>query len=124
MTDRKHVLVVDDYRDSLEFLEMTFRFAGFVVSLSDNGEDAVLAAKRHRPDAVVMDLHMPGMDGFETTKQLKADAAPRVIPVVAYSATAVSLCTIKLFFAVCEKPCSPDHLVAIVNLAIANGGSR
>jgi len=116
------VLVVDDYRDSQELLELTFRFAGFVVLVADNGENAVRAAKQHRPDAVVMDLHMPVMDGFEATRQFKADAALRFIPVVAYSA-AVAAHWPDLFSAICQKPCSLDHLVDVVNEVIAKAAS-
>ena len=118
------VLVVDDYKDSQELLELTFRFAGFVVLDADNGETAVSAAKQHRPDAVVMDLHMPVMDGFEATRQLKADASLRFIPVVAYSAI-VAAHRPDLFSAICQKPCSLDRLVDVVNelIASAAGGT-
>ena len=116
------VLVVDDYRDSQELLELTFRFAGFVVLVADNGENAVIAAKQHRPDAVVMDLHMPVMDGFEATRQLKADVVLSLIPVIAHSAVAAADRP-DLFSAICMKTCSLDHLVDVVNEVIASAAS-
>lgn len=121
-SSRKCVLVVDDYRDSLELLVRTFEYAGFTVLVADNGADAVATAAQRLPDAVVIDLQMPVMDGIEATRQIKTHASAKGIPVVAYSAMVRSACSLDLFFAVCEKPCSLDHLVDLVNEAIASAG--
>lgn len=120
MTRRKCVLVVDDYTDSLELLARTFEYAGFIVLIADNGADAVAAATQRRPDAVVMDLQMPMMDGIEATRRIKTNESARGIPVVAYSAMGRSVSGLDMFFAVCEKPCSLDDLVDAVNDAIAS----
>ena len=122
MPPRRCVLVVDDYRDSLELLARTFEYAGFTVLVADNGADAVAAAIQRHPDAVVMDLQMPVMDGLEATRRIKAHESAKHIPVVAYSAMVLSVRGFDLFFAVCQKPCALDHLVALVREAIARAG--
>lgn len=119
---RKCVLIVDDYTDSLELLARTFQYAGFTVLVAENGADAVAAATQRHPDAVVMDLQMPVMDGIEATRRIKTDESAKGIPVVAYSAMIRSAWGLELFFAVCQKPCSLDHLVDVVNEAIDSAG--
>ena len=115
----KRLLVVDDYQDSREMLELIFRQAGFVVFLASDGAEALVTARDHRPHAVVMDLFMPVMDGFEATRQIKADPSLRHVPVIAYSAKASSAHEDDyLFAAICQKPCPPDDLIGMVNEVI------
>ena len=117
----KLVLVVDDYEDSREMLDLILRQAGFVVSFAVNGAEAVAAARDQHPDAVVMDLFMPVMDGFEATRQIKADPALKGVPVIAYSAKASSANEHDhLFAAICQKPCPPERLIALLNEAVEN----
>jgi two-component system, cell cycle response regulator DivK len=112
----KSVLVVDDFDDSREVLQLLFRRAGFTVFVAANGAQAVLSAKRHHPHAIVMDLLAPVMDGLEATRRIKADPELMHTPIVAYSATASSAKQeAHLFAGICSKPCSPDFLIAMVN---------
>ena len=109
------ILVVDDYDDTREMLHMILADAGFAVVSAANGSEAVALAKTYMPDAVLMDLFMPDMDGVEATRQIKADPRLRDIPVVAYTAQPPTAETeADLFAAVCMKPCSPATLLATV----------
>jgi DNA-binding NarL/FixJ family response regulator len=85
--DPTRVLVVDDnalYGSTLSRF-VASRMDMEVVGLASDGREAVLKADALRPDVVVMDLHMPGVDGFEATRHLKASLTPpRVIVLTAH----------------------------------------
>lgn len=116
---RRRVLVVDDYEDARQVLGLILEHVGFDVVLAANGADAVDAALRTHPDVVVMDLFMPGMDGIEATRRIKADPACQDVPVIAYTARTTPLDeSEQLFSGVCIKPCSPDRLIDMLNGAL------
>ena len=109
------VLVVEDYDDARTMVEMILQDAGYQVLLAADGLEGVTMARRHRPDAILMDIFMPGLDGIEATRQIKADPATAAVPVIAYTAKPTSVrAEAALFSAVCAKPCDPDDLVEAV----------
>ncbi len=67
------LLVVDDEPNILELLSASLRFAGFEVATADNGQDAVRQARTVKPDLVVLDVMMPGYDGFEVVRKLRTE---------------------------------------------------
>ena len=79
------VLVVDDYPDAREMYAEWLRVCGYRVAVAGTVGDALELAQRDSPSAILMDLSLPGVDGFEATRQLKADARTRHIPVLALS---------------------------------------
>ena len=81
-------LVVDDSTVSRRILASLLESAGAQVITACGGLEALELARQHHPDVVFMDLRMAGIDGLETTRRLKADAATRTIPVVAVTASA------------------------------------
>ena len=78
----RKVLIVDDAVVDRQNLERILSSAGHVVMLADSGEQALVRAKADKPDLILMDVNMPDLDGFATTRRLKADAETRDIPVV------------------------------------------
>ncbi|MDH5570565.1 MAG: response regulator [Gammaproteobacteria bacterium] len=80
------ILVVDDSQDTLELLAALLRRRDYTVRLADNGEDAIESVKQCRPDLILLDVMMPGMDGIEVCRQLKSDAGTRDIPIIFISA--------------------------------------
>ena len=109
------VLVVEDYEDARAMVEMILEDAGYQVLLAADGAEGVTMARRHHPDAILMDIFMPGLDGIEATRQLKADPETAAVPVIAYTAKpAFARDGDELFAAVCTKPCPPDELLKIV----------
>ncbi|MFN3340466.1 MAG: response regulator transcription factor [Dietzia sp.] len=75
-TDRKpeaRVLVVDDEESIVELLSVSLRFQGFEVETASTGAEAIDRARGFRPDAVILDVMMPVMDGFDAVKRLRAD---------------------------------------------------
>ena len=67
------VLVVDDEANIVELLSVSLKFQGFEVSTATNGAQALDRARESRPDAVILDVMMPGMDGFGVLRRLRAD---------------------------------------------------
>jgi CheY-like chemotaxis protein len=80
------VLVVDDYEDGRQTLAEFLSMCGFALQTAANGREAIELAKRIRPGVIVMDLSMPVMDGWEATRELKAQPETRDIPVLAITA--------------------------------------
>jgi CheY-like chemotaxis protein len=77
------VLVVDDYQDAREMYAEYLQQSGFRTAEARTGVEAVAKARELKPACVLMDLSLPGIDGWEATRQLKADPNTRHIPVVA-----------------------------------------
>jgi two-component system cell cycle response regulator DivK len=84
------ILVVEDNEPSRDALARRLERRGYRVITARDGEEAVAAARSHRPDLILMDLGLPVIDGWEATRQLKGDAATRHIPIIVLSAHAMS----------------------------------
>ena len=78
----RKVLIVDDSLVDRQNLERIVLDAGHLAVLAESGEQAIQRAQKDKPDVILMDVNMPGMDGFATTRALKADDATKNIPVV------------------------------------------
>jgi len=76
------VLVVDVERQIRDLLHTSFSEEGFQVVTASNGEEAIELAKRENPQVILLDIEMPGVDGIETCKRLKAEEKTRLIPVI------------------------------------------
>jgi len=79
------VLLVEDYKDTREMYAHFLRLSGFQVEEASNGYEAIDKASNLAPDIILMDLALPGMDGWEATRQLKQHEQTSEIPVVALS---------------------------------------
>ena len=108
------MLVVDDYQDAREMCAEYLRYSGFRVAEARNGHEALEQAWATRPDVVLMDLSLPGMDGWEATRRLKADERTRDVPVIALTGHS-HVQSDGARQAGCDafitKPCLPDRLV-------------
>ena len=80
------VLVVDDERDILELVKYNLDKEGYQVTTVASGEDALLATRSRMPDLIVLDLMLPGVDGLEVCRRLKADPRTSGIPIVMLTA--------------------------------------
>ena len=112
------ILVVDDYQDAREMYAEYLQFSGFRVAEAKNGNEAVEQAFALKPDLILMDLSLPGMDGWEATRRLKADDSTKRIPIVALTGHALAGASEGARKAGCDsfvtKPCLPDDLVVEV----------
>jgi DNA-binding response OmpR family regulator len=82
------VLVVDDQRELAELVQRALEQEGFDVVIADSGEAGLEIARAHRPDLIVLDLGMPGIDGLEVCRELRADPRQRRLPILVLSARA------------------------------------
>jgi two-component system cell cycle response regulator DivK len=117
------VLVVDDYQDGREMYAECLALYGFRVAEAENGLEAITKAQSLQPDVILMDLSLPGMDGWEASRRLKADARTRHIPIIAitgHSGDAASKAARKAgCSAFVLKPALPDEVVAELRKALA-----
>ena len=117
------VLIVEDNADNRDIYSTILRHRGFVVMEAENGEDGVRMAREHLPAVVLMDVAMPGMNGWEATKLLKADPATAAIPVIAVTAYAMDADRRKAAEAGCDgylaKPVEPRRVAEEVERVLA-----
>ena len=83
---RAHILVVDDEPDLLELLQYNLARTGYEVTCVGSGEDALAAVGLARPDLVILDVLLPGIDGLDVCRKLKGDAQTAAIPIVMLTA--------------------------------------
>lgn len=83
------ILVVDDDEMNRDMLSRRLERKGFQITLAVNGKEAIAKAQAENPDLILMDLSMPVLDGYEATRQLKADPATQPIPIIGLSAHAM-----------------------------------
>jgi len=82
----KKILVIDDEGDLLKLVKTRLELSGYKVITLDSGERAAEVVKTEKPDLILLDIVMPGKNGYDACKQLKADEATRGIPVVLFTA--------------------------------------
>ncbi len=83
---RESILVVEDEEDIAELIRYNLEAQKFAVTVAASGEKGVEAARRNRPDLVLLDLMLPGMDGLEVCRALKANVATSDVPIVMVTA--------------------------------------
>ncbi|MEO5896567.1 MAG: response regulator [Vicinamibacterales bacterium] len=111
---RSVVLLADDAADVREMYRLWMELSEFDVLEAADGLQAIDLARQHRPHAIVMDLSMPLVDGWEACRRLKADPRTRHIPIIALSAHGYADAQRRALEAGCDhfvaKPCAPDTL--------------
>jgi CheY-like chemotaxis protein len=130
------VLIVDDQPDNLYLYSRHFEDHGALrVVTAMRGREAVMMAKRFRPDVVLLDLTLPEMNGYEVARALAGDPATRGIPVVLVSAYATEEDAARVLgggyasfvgtvaHGYVAKPCEPDVLLGHVRQAISAQGA-
>lgn len=80
------ILIVDDQPDLAGLMAEMLSDAGYDTRTADNGRDAIADIQSDRPDLLVLDVNMPGLDGFEVATMLKADPSTATIPIIMVSA--------------------------------------
>ena len=122
MRDPARILVVDDVADNVEILRDLLGMAGYEMVEAHDGAEGVAKAAEHKPDLILMDIQMPVMDGYEATRQIKANPELKSIPVIAVTSYALSGDEEKTRAAGCDgyiaKPYSPRQMLAKVREVI------
>ena len=109
------ILLVEDNEMNRDMLERRLLRKGFQVILAANGEEGIARAAEDSPDLILMDLSLPGIDGWEATRQIKADDKTAVIPIIALTAHAMTGDREKALAAGCDdydsKPVELERLL-------------
>lgn len=125
---KESILIVDDEEDILELVRYNLQKEGYSVICSANGEDALSKARNKVPDLVVLDLMLPGLDGLEICKLLKADPKTSQIPIIMLTAKGEEADVITGLEVGADdyiaKPFSPKVLVARVRTALRRKASK
>ena len=112
------ILLVEDQEDNMQILRDVLVSADFQIVEAENGEEALAAVAKRRPDLILMDIQLPIMDGYEATRRIKADPALRSIPIIAVTSYALGGDEERARAAGCDdfvaKPFSPRQLLAKV----------
>jgi len=110
--------VVEDQVDNRQILRDLLGNAGYDLVEAENGQEALAAVARQRPDLILMDIQLPVMDGYEATRRLKSDPGTKSIPIIVVTSYALSGDETKARAAGCDdyvtKPFSPRQLLAKV----------
>lgn len=89
MSDKKTVLIVDDDQTLIDVLEISFNVLHNInIEKAYNGEESIVKAEELIPDLIIMDYKMPGMNGWEAAKRIKANPKTENIPIIGYTAWA------------------------------------
>jgi two-component system cell cycle response regulator DivK len=84
----KRILVVEDQPDNRQIIRDMLAPTDYEITEAENGEDALAAIAKQRPDLILMDIQLPIMDGYAATRTIKADPALRSIPIIAVTSCA------------------------------------
>jgi CheY-like chemotaxis protein len=112
------ILIIEDFDDARDMYREYLEFSGFRVETARDGREGIEKARATRPDLVLMDLSLPGIDGWEATRTLKQDPATKDLLIIALSAHALAAEGQRARDAGCDgfiaKPCLPPDLVGEV----------
>jgi CheY-like chemotaxis protein len=113
------ILYVEDNDDNVYMLKMRLELLEeFEIAVAESGESGCAMALSERPDIILMDLEMPGVDGWEATRRLRGNPQTRDIPIIALSAHALAGTREKALAAGCDdfdtKPIEFDRLLATI----------
>jgi len=117
------ILIVEDNVTNMKLSTFLLESADYTVLAATNAESGLTLARSQRPDLILMDIHLPGMDGLEATALLKADEATRGIPVIALTALAMKGDEQRILAAGCDgyiaKPLDYKDFLATIKAKLA-----
>lgn len=120
---RRLILLVDDMFDARELYADYLAYAGFSVVTAINGHQAIRLARLLRPDLILMDVRLPGMDGLEATADIKADPDLAHIPIIALTADSTTELNLRARRAGCSgvitKPVLPGEVARKITSLLA-----
>ncbi len=108
----KRILVVEDNETNMYLIGFILRKNGYEVIEARTGEEGIELAKKEKPDLIIMDIQLPGIDGLEATKTIRESEGDGEIPIVAFTSYAMTGDKQKALEAGCtgyvEKPLNPE----------------
>lgn len=121
----KTILVIEDDAETVQLLRLTFRRRGIKIVTWPNGEECLAAAQALQPDLILLDIMMPGMDGWEIYQRMQASPNLRLLPIIIISAKPEPIARLhgQNFDTVASyirKPFSPRALVTLVEQCLGS----
>jgi two-component system cell cycle response regulator DivK len=114
----KRILVIEDTEDNRQIIRDLLTSVGYEMIEAVDGLEGVTTAEREQPDLILMDIQLPGIDGYEATRRIRAIPALAKVPIIAVTSYALSGDEAKTRAAGCDgyvaKPFSPRQLLAKV----------
>ena len=114
----KRILIVEDQEDNRQIMQDLLESAGYEVMIAVNGREGVAKASSDKPDLVLMDIQLPGLDGYEAARRIRQAEEQGRTPIIAVTSYALGDDRIKALEAGCDdyvaKPVSPRDLLAKV----------
>lgn len=125
---KQRILVVDDEPEAVELIEFNLKQAGYVVATAADGAEALKKAHAQPPDAIILDVMLPEMDGFEACKVLRLDPATAKVPIIMLTAKAAEIDRVLGLELGADdyltKPFSPRELLLRIKKILARGASE
>ena len=119
----QRILVIEDNEDNRRIVRDLLTSVGYEIIEAVTGEEGVTMAGTQVPDLILMDIQLPGLDGYDATRRIKANPALHHIPIIAVTSYALSGDDVKAFEAGCDgyvsKPFSPRALLAKIREYLA-----
>ena len=119
----KKILIADDHPEVVELVRISLEGEDYEIVDASNGEEALKKARFEKPDLIILDVMMPGMNGFEVCRQLKKDPQGKEIPIVMLTAKGQKVDKQKArrmgAREYITKPFSPSHLLAKIQEILA-----
>lgn len=124
----KHVLYVDDDADLRRFVKGLLERHGYQVTIAGTGEAGLEVARAHPPDLIMLDIMLPGLNGFEICQQLRGDEGLRGVPVLMLTGMDDAKLNERAFAAgaqVCmTKPLQADRLLSAVQMVLKSAAQK
>jgi len=124
----KKVLVIEDNRDNMRLITYALERSGYKVVPAESGAEGIELAIRERPCFIIMDINLPGIDGLETTRRIRASEADGEIPIIAITSFAMYGDRDKVLDAGCtayfEKPIDPLTIVDKIHTLLGLEGNN
>jgi two-component system cell cycle response regulator DivK len=122
------ILIIEDNEKNMKLVRDVLQVKGYTTVEAGNAEDGIVLARERKPDLVLMDIHLPGMNGIEALKVLRADASTAAIPIIAVTASVMqqdrTLITEAGFDAYVPKPINIKEFLDAVKAALAGKGAE
>ena len=129
MSNKKRILCIEDEAEMIELMRLVLEREGFEVRGAMGGEQGLKAMRQEKPDLILLDLMMPGIDGWEVYRQMRSDKELAEIPVIIVTAKAQSIDKV-LGLQVAKvadyitKPFGPKELIGSIERVLAQQNSR
>jgi len=122
----KRILVVEDNEKNMYLMRYILKSAGYGVIEAGSGEEGVELAIKEKPDLVIMDIQLPGIDGLEATRRIRESEAGGKIPIIAVTSYAMAGDRDRILKGGCtgyiEKPIDPETFLSEIEKHLPSGG--